>query len=192
MKLLIALLFVLPLSVQAGHHKGKKGSHKKSWSYNFFHKNQHYLTVGTALDFSSKKVDGVKTTSYAVQLGRGIIFKQKYDVSFLLNYNKKGNDKSYGLGVDTKYLFHKMLTKYKKTTGHLHPYIGIGFSVDKEDKTTKKVKFSLGNRFPISNNMMLGLDYTYYMGKYTLANQDYKTKGSSITMNWNYFFNFKK
>ncbi|MBE8221717.1 MAG: hypothetical protein HAW60_03200 [Bdellovibrionales bacterium] len=201
MKLLIALLFVLPLSVQAGHYKGKKKnhryrskSHKKSWHHRFHHNNQHYLTVGTALNFSKKEVGTEKTTSYQIKLGKGVIFKKKYDVSFLLNYNKDGEDKSYGLEVGTKYLFNistmrifkGKLSKYKNTYNNF--YVGLGFGIDKSEQDTKTLKYAVGKRFSISKNMMMGLEYTNYVRKFTKADVENKTKGSRVTMDWNYFY----
>lgn len=192
MKLLIALLFILPLAVQAGHHKGKKAGHKKSW-HRLGKDTKHYLTVGTALNFFSEKKDDEKVTIYTVKIGKGFIFKQKYDVSFLLTYGKNGDAQAYGVGVATKYLLHKMLSKHKKVKkvmGEMVPYVGMGLDWDKaEDAGSSQVNVSVGNRFPVSKNMMMDLKYTYYVGKGSNGEgEDNKTKGSIVNMSWNYFF----
>ncbi|MBE8162849.1 MAG: hypothetical protein HAW63_02555 [Bdellovibrionaceae bacterium] len=197
MKLLIALLFVLPLSVQAAHYRGKTKHSKKhrrhhrSHHHSYFKKAKHYLIVGTALDFSKKTVGEEKTTNYAIHLGKGIIFKQKYDLAFLVKY-EKDEEKSLGLNIATKYLLHKAyyikrLAKRSKWLKKQVPYVGMGYDWSKTaGKTVQAVGFSAGNRFPISRNMMMALEYTYSLARESSENT--KSKGSRITMNWNYFF----
>lgn len=189
MKLLIALLFVLPLSVQAGHYK-----HKKS-GYHRFHKNvKHYLTVGTALDFFSQKVGNEKTTSYAIQIGKGLIFKKKYDLSFLLGYDKNATNKNYNVKLATKYLFVDALSRHKKVVGTWVPYLGFSvglynlknLAMGAKDKL-KVFGVSAGNRFAISSNMMMSLEYAYQRGKlFSDLDADFESFG--LVMNWNYFF----
>lgn len=217
MKLLIALLFILPFSVQAKHHQHKNHKnhkhhkyckkhknkkhckyHKKNWRHRFYHNNQHYLTVGSIFNFVQKtntdaaSKASTKLNTYSIKIGKGVIFKKKYDVQIALGYDKKQTNTVFSYGLYTNYVLDKVLAKYKNTIGTHKPYIGLGLRASQIKDTKSKAKthtkfmgFQVGDRVLISKNMMMGLEYSNFKG--TKADKT-KITNTGFAMSWNYFF----
>lgn len=195
MKLLIALLFILPFSVQAKRYKHRNHkNHKKTWHHRFHHNNQHYLTVGSVFNFSKKTVGDKKINTYAVELAKGVIFKKKYDIQVSVGYKKEEKNKIFNYGLSAKYIFYRALAKYKKKIGTHKPYIGVGFKAakriaiaDQSKTNVNLIGFQVGNRILISKNMMAGLEYYNFKGSVKKADKkDRKDTGFAIS--WSYFF----
>lgn len=139
----------------------------------------YYLVSGTSLQLSSPRRSSEKVIAFTLSSGGGVILKKKYDLSFLLKYGKKLEEKFYGAGISSKYL----LRTFDKSS-KINPYIGVFVGFNKGNQFSSEFSISVGNRFFNTPNMAMVLNLEY--GK-SLSNKEEVTSLRSL-ISWSYFF----
>ncbi|MBE8162850.1 MAG: porin family protein [Bdellovibrionaceae bacterium] len=188
MKLLIALLFTLSMSVSAA---------AKS-------KVVKYFELGTSLDWNKKTVSKgdkeTKQANFTLQATKGYIFKKHWDFSLGLKYAKLAEDqiagkdvKRYGARVSVKYVFNKQapLVKHHHKTW-MTPYLGVGYQWFRlsphgigDSKIVAKTEIpsyilSAGIRCFITKNLAATWDLSYYTGKQVTKNKATRAELSNL------------
>lgn len=192
MKLLIALLFTLSISVFASAKA----------------KVDKYFELGTSLKWKKTRLSspdvagGEEVSALEIRATKGYIFKKHWDVSFGVKYSKSGEDqglgagkgkgpKGYGAQLGFKYVFNKRpgLMKHHHKTW-MTPYIGVAYQWRRfsphfvEPTSTIIAKtlepgylVSAGVRCFMAKNLAITWDLSYRMAKRVTTN---KTSGAEL------------
>lgn len=174
MKLLIALLCTLSLSVSALAKKSQKVT--------------QYFELGTSFSLGKTKVQGKEdAVNFVLQASKGYIFNNRWDLSLGLRYAESGADKTikpksnpkqYAAQVAVKYLFKKRpgLIKHHHHKSWMVPYVGLAYQwrrfsphivpTDKKALTGAKTLepgylVSAGVRCFMKKNLAMTLDISY-------------------------------